>query len=141
MYVNYDFMHPCFSCRFMSESSIHIEQTLKPVSNLSLWQFVSFLDEVSHVKLNKCRCSRLFSAGTLRKIKQQRHQVPGNVRLHAVPQTAGVLSCDRKRGSLTVIHSNHWTIPPPNTAEGLFFFTECQSSRSVQTRLCHSQID
>lgn len=65
MHVNYDFMHPCSHCRFTSEHSIHIEQTLKPVSNLSLCQFVSFIDEVGHDKLNKCRCSGLFSAGTL----------------------------------------------------------------------------
>lgn len=115
MYVNDDFMHPCFHHRFTSESSIHTEQTLK----FSLWatsvcvSFVCFLDEVGHAKLNKC-------TGSLSKIKQQRHQVTGNIRLYSVPQTAGVLSCDHKRGSLSVIHSNHWTLPPANTAEGRF---------------------
>ncbi len=137
MYVNDDFMHPCFHHRFTSESSIHTEQTLK----FSLWatsvcvSFVCFLDEVGHAKPSKCTHLRLFSAGTLRKIKQRRHQVTGNVRLHAVPQTAGV--CDCKHGSLSVVHSIHWTYHRQTLQKD--DFSDCQSSRSVQTCLWHSQ--
>ncbi len=120
MYVNDDFMHPCFHHRFTSESSIHTEQTLK----FSLWatsvcvSFVCLIDEVGHAKPSKCTH---FVTLLCRNPEKNKTTMTSSDRKWKTSRCASDSRCMWLQAWLSVCHSQHsLNIPPANTAEGRF---------------------
>lgn len=114
MYVNDDFMHPCFHHRLTSESSIHVEQTLK----FNLWA-TSVCVCLLFRWGRPCKTEQMYMFKTLlcRNPEENKTTMTSSDRKCMASRCASDSRCTVmwSQAWLSVIRSNHWTTPPANS--------------------------